>query len=134
MASGNDKTGLQGLQRKLEQAGFTVTNTPEGLLEVKKYGCACLLEAKDRSVVRHGPPGFEVHGILCELEDRGYQKFWYSKAEGRRFPIRKVELNELHRFEAEVRYHLGQTNLYHESLGTTNAGTVYDRLENRPDR
>ena len=48
-----------------------------------------------------------MRGINCELEDRGYQKFWYSKSEGKRFPIRKVELEILHRFDEEVRYILG---------------------------
>jgi len=125
---------VNNLRRQFEQAGFTAATTPAGLLEVKKYDCACLLEVKGGSVVRHGPSGREVRGVLCELEDRGFQKFWLAKAVGRRFPIRLVELDELHRFEAEVRYHVGQTSLYHESLGTTNARTVYDRLENRPDR
>jgi len=81
-----------------------------------------------------GPPCFVVHGINCELEDRGYQKFWYSKSDGKRFPICKVDLEVLHRFDEEVRYILGLKSLYNESLGTTNARTVYDRLTGRPDR
>jgi hypothetical protein len=75
-----------------------------------------------------------VHGINCELEDRGYQKFWYSKPDGKRFPIRKVDLEILHRFDEEVRYVLGLKSLYNEALGSTNARTVYDRLTGRPDR
>jgi hypothetical protein len=75
-----------------------------------------------------------VHDINCELEDRGYQKFWLSKSDGKRFPIRKVELEILHRFDEEVRYLIGMKSLYNESLGTTNARTEYDRLTGRPDR
>jgi hypothetical protein len=40
----------------------------------------------------------------------------------------------LHRFDEEVRYILGVTSLYNESLGSTNARTAYDRLTGRPDR
>jgi hypothetical protein len=75
-----------------------------------------------------------VHGIPCELEDRGYQKFWYSRREGKRFPITRADLETLHRFDEEVRSILGLKSLYNESLGTTNARTVYDRLTGRPDR
>jgi hypothetical protein len=85
-------------------------------------------------LIYSGPPYLVVHGINCELEDRGYQKFWYSKAENKHFPIRKVDLGILHRFDEEVRYILGMTSLYNESLGSTNARTVYDRLTGRPDR
>ena len=56
------------------------------------------------------------------------------KSDGKRFPIRKVDLETLHRFDEEVRYILGLKSLYNESLGTTNARTVYDRLTGRPDR
>jgi hypothetical protein len=70
----------------------------------------------------------------CELEDRGYQKFWLFQPDGKRFPIRKADLEILHRFDEEVRYLMGTTDLYNEALGTTNARTVYDRLTGRPDR
>ena len=79
-----------------------------------------------------GPPYFLVRGLNCELEDRGYQKFWYH--EGERFPVRRVDLENLHRFEEEVRYILGLKRLYNLSLGSTSARTVYDRLAGRPDR
>ncbi|MGD1154748.1 MAG: hypothetical protein ABSA41_02855 [Terriglobia bacterium] len=124
----------QGIRKQFEQAGFVVADSQAGRLELKKSGCVCYLESQDGRWVRSGPPYFIVHGSTCELEDQGYQKFWYSKADGRRFPIRKVELETLHRFDEEVRYILGQKSLYNESLGTTNARTVYDRLTGRPDR
>jgi hypothetical protein len=57
-----------------------------------------------------------------------------SKSDGKRFPIRKIELEILHRFDEEVRYIAGLKSLYNESLGTTNARTDYDRLTGRPDR
>jgi len=122
------------LQKEFERAGFTVGAPLAATLEVAKSGCVCTLENRDGRWMRSGPPHFLAHGIPCELEDHGYQKFWYSKETGRRFPIRKIDLETLYRFDAEVRYLLGLRSLYHESLGTTNARTVYDRLDGRPDR
>ena len=124
----------QDLQKQFEQAGFVVAENQPGTLELKKIGCVAYLQKQGGKLTYSGPPYLVIHGINCELEDRGYQKFWYSKADGRRFPIRKVELEVLHRFDEEIRYILGLTSLYNESLGSTNARTVYDRLTGRPDR
>jgi hypothetical protein len=124
----------QDIQKQFKQAGFVVGNAQGGRIEVKKLGCVAYLGKEGGKAVYLAPPYFVVRGINCELEDRGYQKFWYAKAEGKRFPIRKVDLEVLHRFDEEVRYILGLTSLYNESLGSTNARTVYDRLTGRPDR
>jgi len=72
-----------------------------------------------------------VRGVKCELEDRGYQKFWYRQ--GQRFPIRVADLRALHRFDEEVRDILQLRSMYHESLGSTSARSVYDRVSGRPD-
>lgn len=124
----------QDVQKQFEQAGFTVNSAQSGDLEVSKSGFAISLARRGSKWLEAGAPLFLGHGIPCELEDRGYQKFWFSKSEGKCFPIRKIELEALHRFDEEVRYILGTTNLYNESLGSTNARTVYDRLTGRPDR
>jgi hypothetical protein len=124
----------QDIQKQFEQAGFIVTKAQPGKLELKKSGCVAHLESQGGKWMYPGPPYFVVQGINCELEDRGYQKFWYSKPDGKRFPIHKVDLEVLHRFDEEVRHVLGLTSLYNESLGTTNARTVYDRLTGRADR
>lgn len=129
-----ETAAAQDVQKQFEQAGFSVSGAQPGRIEVKKIGCVASLEKKGDGWIYSGPPYFVVHGINCELEDQGYQKFWYSKADDKRFPIRKVELEILHRFDEEVRYLLGFTSLYNESLGSTNARTVYDRLTGRPDR
>jgi len=100
---------------------------------VKKHRCLRLLRQDARGNWHlAGPPRFEVGGIYCELEDGGYQKFWY--AEGKRFPARKSDLETLHRFDEELRAVLGFKSLYHEALGTTSARAAYDRLEGRPDK
>ena len=124
----------ESVQKQFEQAGFAVADAPPARIELKKSGCVAYLENQKGNLIYSGTSYFVVHGINCELEDQGYQKFWYSKPDGKRFPIRKVELETLHRFDEEVRYLLGMRDLYNEALGTTNARTVYDRLTGRPDR
>jgi urease beta subunit len=122
------------IQKQFEQAGFTVTVAQPGTLEVRKSDCAAYVKNQGDRGIYLGPPYFVSHGVNCELEDAGYQKFWLSKADGKRFPIRETDLLTLHRFDEEVRYILGLKSLYNDSLGTTNARTVYDRLAGRPDR
>ena len=129
-----ETAGAQNIPKQLEQAGFVVTEAQPGKMEAKKSGCVAYLEKRGVSWIYAGPPYFVKQGINCELEDRGYQKFWLSKSEGKRFPIRKVDLEILHRFDEEIRQIIGLTDLYNEALGTTNARTAYDRLAGRPDR
>ncbi len=123
------------LRKRFEQAGFEVAElgkNPE-TIEVKKETCTRILRRNTNGEwIPSGPPYFLVRGMKCELEDRGYQKFWYS--DGKRFPIRQTDLKILHRFDEEVRSILGQKSLYHESLGSTCARSVYDRLTGRPDK
>lgn len=130
----NESTFAQDIRKKFEQAGFVVADAGLGRLELKKSGCVSTLASKGGRWIRSGAPCLLVHGVPCELEDVGYQKFWLSKTDGQRFPIRKVDLETLHRFDEEIRYIIGQRNLYNESLGSTNARTVYDRLAGRADR
>ena len=123
------------LRKQFTAAGFEIVKggISPGSFGVKKYNCVQYLELKaEQAGLPLGPPYFIVRGLNCELEDRGYQKFW--RHQGVRFPIRKVELETLHRFDEEVRQILRLPSLYNESLGSTCARTVYDRLEGRPDR
>ncbi len=125
----------QDIRKRFEAAGFEIVTDSgsPGVLGVKKHNCLCFLKPDATgSAIPIGPPYFIVRGLNCELEDRGYQKFWY--AQGKRFPIRLADLKSLHRFDEEVRRILGLKSLYHESLGTTSARSAYDRLDGRPDR
>lgn len=125
----------QAMHRKFESAGFEVAESGQAplLLEVKKNNCTRRLSTNGAGVwVPAGPPCFLVRGLACELEDRGYQKFWHH--DGQRFPIRLGELKVLQSFDQEVRELLGLTSLYNESLGTTSARSAYDRLNGRPDQ
>jgi hypothetical protein len=125
---------VQDIQKKFEQAGFTVSNAPGDRIEVQKLCFVAYLAKQRGTAVYIQPPYLIFNGLQCELEDRGYQKFWFAKAENKRFPIRKSELFDLHHFDEEVRFILGVTDLYNEALGSTNACTVYDRLSGRADR
>lgn len=122
------------IRNRFAEAGFEVAAAGSGPVsfEVKKYNCSQLLVSGSEVVRPSGPPNFIVQGVKCELEDRGYQKFWYSA--GKRFPIRQGDLKALHQFDEEVRNILCLKSLYNEALGSTSARTVYDRLEGRPDK
>lgn len=123
------------LRKRFEEAGFTLKPPGSGVaaLEVEKNHCRRRIERTHEGAwLPVGPPWFMVRGLECELEDHGFQKFWYHQ--GKRFPIRKSDLETLHRFDQEVRQILGITSLYNESLGSTCARSAYDRLSGRPDR
>ena len=122
------------LRKQFAAAGFEIVEAglSPGSIGVKKYNCVQYLEPKaGQAWLPVGPPYFIIRGLNYELEDRGYQKFWYHQ--GVRFPIREADLQALHRFDEEVREILRLPSLYNESLGSTCARTVYDRLEGRPD-
>jgi hypothetical protein len=127
-------TKLADIQKRFEQAGFTVGRGPRdaGPFEVRKYNCVHRIDRDSQGVwAPVSPAHFLIKGLPCELEDQGYQKFWLC--DGKRFPIRLEDLKVLQRFDQEVRYILQLKSLYNESLGTTCARTVYDRVEGRPD-
>lgn len=126
---------MSDLREQFKAAGFEVVDggSVSGSLGVRKYGFVRYLEPRaDQQWLALGPPYFQVRGLDCELEDKGYQKFW--RHGDTRFPIRKTDLLTLHRFDEEVRQILRLPSLYNESLGSTCAQTDYDRLEGRPDR
>ena len=119
------------VRRRFQEAGFEVS-AAGAALEVRKYNCVHRIARDAQGVwAPVSPAHFLLHGLPCELEDHGYQKFWL--ADGKRFPIRLEDLKALHRFDQEVRYHLRLKSLYNESLGSTCARSAYDRVDGRPD-
>jgi hypothetical protein len=132
---GHEQAAGMDVRKRFQEAGFEVAEVrrePQALA-VKKNNCTQLLERNSKGEWSPAePPTFNVRGVDCELEDRGYQKFWFHL--GRRFPVRVNDLRTLHHFDEEVRSLLGLKSLYHQSLGTTSARTVYDRLDGRPDQ
>jgi hypothetical protein len=126
---------LADIRKRFEQAGFTVTagSGGSGSIEVAKYNCVHRIERSASGLWAPARPArFMVRGLPCELEDQGYQKFWLASS-GQRFPIKLQDLRDLQGFDQEVRYQLKLKSLYNESLGSTSARTVYDRVEGRPD-
>lgn len=131
---GTTTAGGIDIRKQFEEAGFAVVESGSNpsSVEVKKNNCSQLLVRDSNGAwVTSGPPHFMVQGLKCELEDHGYQKFWYI--DGKRFAIKQSDLKTLHRFDEEVRAILGVKSLYHESLGSTSARSVYDRLQGRAD-
>jgi len=132
---GHDPEKAADIRKQFSDAGFEVEEAAAfpGSIAVKKYNCLQYLGTKpDQAWHPQGPPYFMIRGLNYELEDRGYQKFWHRG--GARLPIRKADLEALHRFDEEVREMLGWPSLYHQSLGSTCARTVYDRLQYRLDK
>jgi hypothetical protein len=131
---GNNPKGAADMRTRFREAGFEVAEGPAHphSFTVKKNGCTHLITQNAGGTwTMAGRPTFNVRGVDCELEDRGYQKFWLHL--GRRFPVRVTDLKTLHHFDEEVRALLGVKTLYHESLGTTSAHSAYDRLHGRTD-
>jgi len=131
---GREQKASADLRKEFIAAGFEIVEpgTSPGSIGIRKYHCLQFLQLKTaQDALALGPPYFQIRGVNYELEDRGYQKFWYH--EGKRVAIRKDDLQTLHRFDEEVRAILHSRSLYNESLGSTCARTVYDRLEGRPD-
>lgn len=123
------------IRKRFEQAGFAVSGASgnSGPIEVTRYNCVHRIDRSPQGLwAPLAPARFLVRGLPCELEDHGYQKFWLSP-DGKRFPIKLQDLHDLQRFDQEVRYQLKLKSLYNESLGSTSARTVYDRVEGRPD-
>jgi hypothetical protein len=130
-----EQTVTTDIRKQFTAAGFEIVEpgVSPGSIGVKKYNCLQYLEPKaEQAWLPLGPPYFIIRGLTCELEDRGYQKFW--RHQDTRFPIRKTELETLHRFDEEVREIIRVPSLYNESLGSTCSRTEYDRLEGRTDR
>lgn len=132
---GTEPAGKAEIQKRFTASGFEVgeaEGNSQGF-EVRKNNCAqTVARTSGGSWTPQPPPYFIVRGMKCELEDHGYQKFWYHN--GKRFPIRLSDLRAFHRFIEGVRYVLGFTSLYNESLGSTCARSAYDRLTGRPDQ
>ena len=115
---------------QLKEAGFETLDQPGGRVEIRKHGCAAVLEKGPA-----GEPQFAVRpGLLgadgiAQLLDRGFQKFWQQG--NRTFPALAEQLQAVHRFAQDLKAVAGQTSLYNEALGTVSSRYLYDRLEGR---
>src|SRR5690349_19877576 len=115
----------------LPSKGFQVSRT-RGVVRVEKYGAG--------AEFRHVPDGrFQmtvlptvlIDGQFTRLWDAGYQKFFITD-EGRKIPALAQQLENMRKFNEELRSALGVPTYYNEALGSTCQVTEYDRVQGRP--
>ncbi len=109
--------------------GFAWESGNGGYLVTRK-GCAALVnETAD------GQAEIVEHGILsgkqvARLMHGGYQMFFLTP-DGHKHPALAEHLKAVHAFREDLTEALGATSLYNQSLGSTCAGHVYDRVTDR---
>jgi hypothetical protein len=116
---------------KLPASGFTVRSTG-GVVRIEKYGCGSeLRQSSDGKYQMTELPAIMHQGQFTRLWDAGYQKFLITH-EATKVPARVQQLQDLRRFNEELRTGLGVPTYYNEALGSTCHYSVYDRLKGRP--
>jgi hypothetical protein len=75
-------------------------------------------------------PTIMVKGQFTRLWDAGYQKFLLTD-DGRKLPALATHLENLRKFNEELRTALGVPTFYNEALGSVSQVTVYDRVKGR---
>jgi hypothetical protein len=76
-------------------------------------------------------PALLIDGQFTRLWDAGYQKFFITD-EGRKLPALAQQLEQMRKFNEELRSALGVPTYYNEALGSTCQVTEYDRVQGRP--
>ena len=120
-------------QRAIESLaalGFTVGST-RGVVRVEKYGCGAeFRQETDGSYQLTILPTIMVKGQFSRLWDAGYQKFLLTD-EGIKLPALASHLQNLRKFNEELRTALGVPTFYNEALGSVSQVSVYDRVKGR---
>ena len=114
----------------LAALGFTVGST-RGVVRVEKYGCGA--EFRQESDGRYQMtilPTIMVKGQFSRLWDAGYQKFLLTD-EGIKLPALADHLQNLRKFNEELRTAMGVPTFYNEALGSVSQVSVYDRVKGR---
>jgi len=73
-------------------------------------------------------PTIMLNGQFTRLWDAGYQKFLLTD-EGLKFPALATHLQNLRKFNEELRTALGVPTFYNEALGSVSQVSVYDRVK-----
>lgn len=114
----------------LAAQGFTVGST-RGVVRVEKYGSGAeFRQDTDGSYQLTILPTIMVKGQFSRLWDAGYQKFLLTD-EGVKLPALASHLENLRRFNEELRTALGVPTFYNEALGSVSQVSVYDRVRGR---
>jgi hypothetical protein len=114
----------------LSGKGFLVRNSG-GVVRIEKFNCGAeLRKGKDGAFQMTEIPCIMLQGQFTSLWDAGYQKFLITH-EGKKFPVSVKQLQELRKFNEELRTALGVPTYYNEALGSTCHFSVYDRVKGR---
>jgi hypothetical protein len=122
-----DKTPIDGLASH----GFSVGST-RGVARAEKYGCGAeFRQSPDGRYQLTVLPTIMLRGQFTRLWDAGYQKFLLTD-DGSKFPAQAQHLQNLRKFNEELRTALGVPTYYNEALGSVSQVSVYDRVKGRP--
>lgn len=114
----------------LAALGFTVGST-RGVVRVEKYGCGAeFRKGTDDLYQMTIVPTIMLKGQFTRLWDAGYQKFLLTD-EGLKVPALALHLENLRKFNEELRTALGIPTFYNEALGSVSQVSVYDRVKGR---
>jgi hypothetical protein len=115
----------------LPSLGFRVSTTG-GVMRVEKYGCGAeFRRMPDEHYQMTIPPTILMDGQFTQLWDAGYQKFLITE-DRRKLPALAPQLQNMRRFNEELRTALGIPTYYNDALGSTCQITTYDRVQGRP--
>ena len=99
---------------------------------MEKYGCGAeFRQSPDGRYHLTVPPSIMLNGQFTRLWDAGYQKFLLGD-DGLKLPALAQHLENLRKFNEELRTALGVPTYYNEALGSVSTVSVYDRLKGRP--
>ena len=114
----------------LAAMGFSVGST-RGVVRVEKFGCGAeFRQDTDGSYQLTILPTIMVKGQFSRLWDAGYQKFLLTDT-GLKLPALAMHLQNLRKFNEELRTALGVPTFYNEALGSVSQVSVYDRVLGR---
>ncbi len=120
----------QKAMESLAALGFSVGST-RGVIRVEKYGCGAeFRKGAGDSFQMTILPTIMVKGQFSRLWDAGYQKFLLTD-EGLKLPALALHLENLRKFNEELRTALGVPTFYNEALGSVSQVSVYDRVKGR---
>ncbi len=120
------KAAIDGLAAK----GFTVGST-RGVARVEKYGAGAEFRmAPGGRYALTILPTIMLRGQFTRLWDAGYQKFLLTD-DGLKIPALATHLQNLRKFNEELRTALGVPTYYNEGLGSVSHLSVYDRVKGR---
>ena len=114
----------------LAALGFSVGST-RGVVRVEKYGCGAeFRKGSDDRFQMTIMPAIMINGQFTRLWDAGYQKFLLTD-DGHKLPALATHLENLRKFNEELRTALGVPTFYNEALGSVSQLSVYDRVKGR---